>query len=127
MSRTPCRVHSVACSTTHRRQRASLLVSAAVQVALTHRCRSAVRVAVQGTLSVDTFFFISGFLASYMLLIKLDKVSLGSPPPFLHTWLSAIRVSETDICPGACSSYHPFTDPVPMTSLATCLRRRPRA
>lgn len=34
----------------------------------------------QGTLSVDTFFFISGFLASYMLLIKLDKVSLGSPP-----------------------------------------------
>jgi len=27
-----------------------------------------------GTLSVDTFFFISGFLASYLMLTKLDKV-----------------------------------------------------
>lgn len=32
-----------------------------------------------GTLSVDTFFFISGFLAAYMLMIKLDKVRHTGP------------------------------------------------
>jgi peptidoglycan/LPS O-acetylase OafA/YrhL len=32
-----------------------------------------------GTLSVDTFFFISGFLAAYMLMIKLDKVRHMGP------------------------------------------------
>lgn len=80
----------------------------------------------QGTLSVDTFFFISGFLASYMLLIKLDKVSLGSPPPScIHGCPRSGALKQTyarmlQYC-------HPVTDPVPMTSLATCLRRRPRA
>lgn len=49
-----------------------------------------------GTLSVDTFFFISGFLASYMLLVKLDKEHAKGlskpaykwiPSLYLHRWL----------------------------------------
>jgi len=50
-----------------------------------------------GTLSVDTFFFISGFLASYFLLLKLDKEAARGgakqsawkwvPTLYFHRWL----------------------------------------
>jgi len=50
-----------------------------------------------GTLSVDTFFFISGFLASYCMLVKLDKESARGeakksawkwvPSMYFHRWL----------------------------------------
>ncbi len=40
-----------------------------------------------GTLSVDTFFFISAFLAAYLLLQKLDKEELKGTEKPIQKWL----------------------------------------
>ncbi len=43
-----------------------------------------------GTLSVDTFFFISGFLASYMLLLKLDKEQAKGTTKPAYKWIPSL-------------------------------------
>lgn len=65
-----------------------------------------------GTLSVDTFFFISGFLAAYMLMIKLDKVRHMGPSLPSHGLCPHRRSGAQRVRPHSLPSVYPPLTPL---------------